>query len=33
VVRALVELHGGRVWAELREPGRVEFVVRLPASE
>ena len=33
VVRAIVELHGGRVWAELREAGRVEFIVRLPASE
>ena len=33
VVRAIIELHGGRVWAELPEPGRVEFIVRLPASE
>jgi PAS domain S-box-containing protein len=33
VVRAIVELHGGRAWAELREAGRVEFIVRLPASE
>jgi PAS domain S-box-containing protein len=33
VVRAIVELHGGRVWAELPEPGRVEFIARLPLSE
>jgi len=33
VVRAIVELHGGRVWAELPEPGRVEFVARLPVAE
>jgi len=30
LVRAIVELHGGKVWAELPEPGDVEFVVRLP---
>jgi PAS domain S-box-containing protein len=33
VVRAIVELHGGRAWAELREAGRVEFIVRLPVGE
>jgi PAS domain S-box-containing protein len=33
VVRAIVELHGGRAWAELREAGRVEFVARLPVGE
>jgi PAS domain S-box-containing protein len=33
VVRAIVELHGGRAWAELPEPGRVEFVARLPVGE
>jgi len=30
LVRAIVELHGGRAWAELPYPGTVEFVVRLP---
>ena len=30
LVRAIVELHGGRVWAEVLEPGRVEFSVELP---
>jgi len=33
VVRAIVELHGGRVWAELPESGRVEFIARLPVGE
>ncbi|HKC51435.1 MAG TPA: ATP-binding protein, partial [Myxococcota bacterium] len=33
VVRAIVELHGGRAWAELREAGRVEFIARLPVGE
>jgi len=33
VVRAIVELHGGKVWAELPEPGRVEFIARLPVAE
>jgi len=33
VVRAIVELHGGRAWAELPEPGRVEFIARLPVGE
>ena len=30
LVRAIVELHGGRAWAELPFAGTVEFVVRLP---
>ncbi len=30
LVRAIVELHGGKVWAELRAPDRVEFIARLP---
>jgi signal transduction histidine kinase len=33
LVRAIAELHGGRAWAELREAGRVEFLVRLPVGE
>ncbi|HTO69568.1 MAG TPA: HAMP domain-containing sensor histidine kinase [Myxococcota bacterium] len=33
LVRAIAELHGGRAWAELREGGRVEFLVRLPVGE
>ena len=33
VVRAIVELHGGRAWAELREGSRVEFIARLPVGE
>ena len=33
VVRAIVELHGGKVWAELPEPGRVEFIARLPVAD
>ncbi len=33
IVKGLVELHGGRVWAESDGPGRGSvFVVRLPAS-
>ena len=30
LVRAIVELHGGKVWSELPEPGVIEFRVRLP---
>ncbi len=30
VARAIVELHGGRVWAERREEGGVAFIVALP---
>jgi PAS domain S-box-containing protein len=30
LVRAIVELHGGRAWAEIPFAGAVEFVVRLP---
>ena len=30
LVRAIVELHGGRAWAELPYAGTVEFVARLP---
>jgi PAS domain S-box-containing protein len=30
LVRAIVELHGGRAWAELPFAGTVEFVARLP---
>ncbi len=30
LVRAIVELHGGRVWAELPAPGRVEFITQIP---
>jgi len=34
LVRTLVELHGGRVWAESEGPGRgARFVVRLPLLE
>ncbi len=33
LVRAIVDLHGGRVWAELPEPGRVEFIARLPVAD
>ena len=33
LVRAIVELHGGRAWAELPFAGTVEFVVRLPLHE
>src|SRR5581483_8514763 len=33
IVRQLVELHGGRMWAESEGPGRGStFVVRLPAT-
>ena len=32
LVRAIVELHGGKVWSELVEPGVIEFRVRLPFS-
>ena len=30
LVRAIVELHGGRVWGELPEPGLVDFIAELP---
>jgi signal transduction histidine kinase len=33
LVRAIVDLHGGKAWAELREGGRVEFLVHLPVGE
>jgi PAS domain S-box-containing protein len=32
LVRAIVELHGGRVWAGLPEPGRIEFTAEIPLS-
>jgi PAS domain S-box-containing protein len=32
LVRAIVELHGGRVWARLPEPGWVEFVAEIPVA-
>lgn len=30
LVRAIAELHGGKAWGELAEPGQVEFAVRIP---
>ncbi len=30
LVRAIVEMHGGNVWAEMRDAEHVEFVVELP---
>jgi signal transduction histidine kinase len=30
LVRAIAELHGGKAWSELIDPGRVEFAVRVP---
>jgi signal transduction histidine kinase len=30
LVRAVAELHGGKAWGELVDPGRVEFAVRVP---
>ncbi len=30
LVRAIAELHGGKAWGELIDPGRVEFAVRVP---
>ena len=32
LVRAIVELHGGRVWGELPEAGHVEFVAEVPLA-
>ena len=32
LAKAIMELHGGTLWAELPEPGRVEFVAELPIS-
>jgi signal transduction histidine kinase len=32
LVRAIVELHRGRIWAELPEPSTVEFIAELPLA-
>jgi PAS domain S-box-containing protein len=32
LVRAIVELHGGRIWGELPKRGEVEFVVDIPLA-
>ena len=32
LVRAIAELHGGKAWAELPEPGWIAFRVRVPAG-
>jgi signal transduction histidine kinase len=32
LVRAIIELHGGKVWCEIPEPGLVEFRLRLPIT-
>ncbi len=33
LVRAIVELHKGRVWAELPLPDQVDFIIELPLSD
>jgi signal transduction histidine kinase len=30
LTRAIVELHDGRIWAELPAPEQVEFIAELP---
>jgi PAS domain S-box-containing protein len=32
LVRAIVELHGGQIWAELPEPGEVELLLEVPLA-
>ncbi len=32
LVRAITELHGGKAWADLPEPGRIRFRLRVPIA-
>jgi len=33
IVKHIVQLHGGRVWAENREPAGLAIIIRLPRTQ